>query len=293
MSEADLIRMSQGDIDFNSLNREKHVFLDETSLRNVRDIELRLLGGPTVDPLQTGQQFTGLSDLRFYLNGVDYTQHLRDQLAEQLSSIDPVLVAQGYRSGFRAYSNLAERLQIEVDQRASDQEYVDQVLANGDWPTVLRSLGSRRDGGWSGNAHIFNYLYSSIPIRPLSLLSMLKAENDLPDFSSWYQSIEHDQLTLTFSSGPAPTFEEIDAAFWPGGRVSYFISVIARNPLEARLKELRSKVDMLITMTEALRLQYLDPLKRDVEKLQGEVEGSAAALSSELDAVRSLLEELD
>lgn len=292
VASSDLLKYVHGVVDFTPANREHKILLDEESLRGVRDIRLQIYASPSADPLTPAALHTGIDDVRLYVGGRDLTDGLKRVLKASLTNVDRKRIRDGYVAGASAYTRMLDAMKLHTVERAGDAAFVQQQIAAPNWTVALDRLGDRRGAGWSGNLHVFNFLYRFIPLQPVSLVEILKQASSLPDFASWLASVPHENLDITFSSGPAPSYDLIDPAFWPSGRLHYSMVISTANPLEPKLREILAKLQIVVTLAEALRLQYLDPLKLEVEALKGRVEGNQDATAAALDEIKRLIDEI-
>lgn len=288
---AEVKRIISGHIDFSALCREYTIPLSTSDQRQLVEIELILYSLPAIAPLVDSHQLTGGEDFRLYINELNVTEALKQQLNLLASAIPPALIRQLYLKGVDRYLQYANAFSPTYDSGVADLAFAQQYAALNDWDRKFDTLGSRQIG-WSGNLHPLSYIYRFIPIRPISLSEVWTTyRNGNATLPEKLGDIEN--LKITFSEGGAPAYEVFDPkSFWPSGRLVYQLEMAYRNPLEPALKQIASRLRHLAQELETLRVNYLDPMSGDLQILRNDLDQNSSAVAQELDRLRSTVEQI-
>lgn len=289
---AEVRRVHSGTIDFSALTREHTVLLGTSDARDLVDGELTLYAEPSLHPLVDSQRLTGGEDFRLYLNEHDVTDALKAELAAALRLVPAHLVRERYLLGVERYLVFARSFSIFSSRLENEEQVAEEYASTEDWGEKLDSLGSRHVG-WSGNLHVFSYLYRFIPLRPVSLHDVWSRYRDASDDGLPETLAELRPLFVTLSEGPAPRYEGVAPSdFLPAGRLNFQLELLHRNPLEPRLSQIASRLRTLAQQLEALRVTYLDPLSTDLQTLEQEFVQHTAATTESLKRVTETVENI-
>jgi hypothetical protein len=274
-------RVIAGQVDYSAVNREYRINVPRDLVDAVVDLQLSFFGQPAMQPLLASQALTGCHDLRFYLNRQDISSQILKQLRASVARLGESAANVAYKAGADRYMDFVKRFGTLDQETASDATQLQQYLQLG-WDKKLTRLGDHTVG-WSGNLHAINFLYSYIPLDPISISLAWK------DFLS-----EHPQklavdlcdlgtIELCLSNGPAPSIEPFDPqAFIPTGRVRYYLEILSTNPLEKPINDIFNRLTLLNQELEALRVTYLQPIATQVSQVEADLKLSSSALIQEL-----------
>jgi hypothetical protein len=234
-----------GDIlSFAPSNYEHILFLPAADRDQLVDVKLSLHGHPTLLS-HGGLLGTGCEDVHVYLNDVDFTELIVDDLRRKLDAWDQEALARAYERGLNAWLKLEAALGAAYGTQdlAAERAAAAALLAVRPLSKNLDHLGYHT-AGWSGNLHIFNFLYNLIPLSPISLNELIERHNA----QAGAAQIDRGQIDFaTFSCGPCRFY----AANWspsnpvPRGSLSVLIESHHHDPLEDRVVELERKVAAL------------------------------------------------
>jgi hypothetical protein len=234
-----------GDIlSFAPLNYEHMLFLPAADRETIVDVKLSLHGHPTLLS-HGGLLGTGCEQVHVYLNEIDFTDLIIEDLRRKLDAYDQDLLLRLYQRALDSWLRLEEALgaaygqpDIESERRAAAS-----LLAVRPISANLDHLGYHT-AGWSGNLHIFNFLYNLIPLPSISLNELIALHNSQPG------AVQIERGTVnsaTFSCGPCRLFSNAwrpDSPL-PRGSLSVLIESHHHDPLEDRVTELERKVVLL------------------------------------------------
>lgn len=280
--KTDIKRTLQGTIDFNSFLREYAPILPTADAEDVQDILLQCYAQPTVIPVPLDQSLVGMEDLRLYIRGVSCTAALINEIARSLAAIDAGQLRAQYRAGAEPFLRYVEQQADDFTFKA-DTTYF-QNFVKTDLAASFTKLGDRTFGR-AGTLHLLNFIYRYISVPPVSLQRVFSAalaaagkpEQPLAGIKS---------SDILFSQGPPPSLEPFSKDFWPRGRLVYSLELIYRNPLADLLKEISAKVTVLRQRIEQQRVQYLAPIKDDLETTNID-------FTHRLEGVKTAVEKLD
>lgn len=283
---AEVKRIYSGHVDFSGLLREFSIPIIDSDQRSLVDIELTFYTLPTLAPLVERFSLTGGQDFRFYLNEYDVTNALKHELSELIAAIPGNAVKEAYLSGALAYLSFIRSFGTHDAEIADDEEFARSYAETEDWPSKFTSLGDLQVG-WSGNLHPISFIYRFIPIRPVSMADVWARHRESVGGGLPTSLNDFSQIAITISQGPAPSFEPFDpSAYTPAGRLVYQLECAYRNPLEPRLRELASRLRNLSELLENMRVNYLDPLKSDIETVEEEVTQNSNATRESIERLR-------
>lgn len=291
----EITKIYTGHVDFNPWCREYRLAVSPFEREGLQDILLTFYASPNVDPWNPSYEFLGGEDYRIYVNEHDVTSALVTELQHHVAAIPPQSLRDSYEAGARAYLRFLHNLDTESKYGqiiAKDEQFIQQYVADPDWPRKFAKLGDR-SVGWAGNLHPINFLFAYITVPQLSLQSIWSrfvgsAGKPLParlaDFSP---------LVITYSQGPAPSFSDVlPSKFIPAGRVVYSCECVYTNPLEPKLREISLRLRSVASYVEGLRTGYLTPIQSDVKVIGDDVRNGNVTVSETLDRLRKVVENI-
>lgn len=224
-----------------------------------------------------------------YIDGVDVTSSVIVELKKKIAERKPSDVLAQYKIGLDAWLLLARSYGAAYPgDIARDAALATQLVTNPIPESLLDSLGNAQIGS-GGCLHIFNFLYQSIDINPVSMWDVLSTHNGsgLPKVDVKGSA----SPKLVLSSGPCRYF---DAAFDPKkflgqGAVNLRLSLSYHDPLEDKIKEMERKLDRLQKQILA-RLDTIADACRDGGPFQlaiATLKGSVASLQQDVSSMRA------
>jgi hypothetical protein len=271
-------------VEFNSLLREHTILIPAYDFYNLQDIHLRFYLLPSFQPFLAGQELSPVKDIRLHINEIDYSVFLFSELAStvQKASINDVKAKYNvaatkwinYLASFGgSYPVNADAQKRILKQLLTVPSFDDQFVRN-----------ENKDYGYQNGLHILNFLYKDINLPNISLKNVLnlkqaKEKKASTDFTAF------DYLKLTFSNGPAPSYEIIEDAskYQPRGRLYYSLVFIYNNPFYDLLQIVANKILDVQQNMEEQRVKYLLPLQDLVQKMQIDTEAKLEAYSNLVD----------
>lgn len=284
-------RHSSDFLEFNSLLREHNLLIPAFDFFDLVDIRFRFYTQPSFQPLIPAQSLFGVKDLRFYINGVDHTKYLKADLKNIFGLINKSKIKSQYKSGALAWIKFMEQYKDSWGINIADEEKtLNALLSAPNFDEQLKILGDKHYG-FGGNLHLINYIYKDIELESLSLKRIInyrQKELSKPeiDFSSF------ESIKLTISQGPAPSFESFDAInTQPRGRMFYFLEYIYNNPVEELLQTILKKITDTQNWVELQRINYLEPLKNQVDILETETKAKFDEYKLQITGLSKVIEE--
>ncbi|MDO8770864.1 MAG: hypothetical protein Q7K57_19580 [Burkholderiaceae bacterium] len=272
--------------------RRRHVIAvhDATALR-LEDIELRCFGQPNLDPTIRDHLFTGPDDVRWFLNDVDITSALLQEMREKVLSLPAAELRRSYLEGVEYYlgllSVLGVGIGVDVDAtRKHARELVDQDLSK------LFTKFCDRSVGWSGLLHPTFYVYQTIPIEPLSLTAVwhrhLKDSGSSAPRELRDVPVKHLQVCQRWTPSGGQEAPTNIALGW----VSCSLSAAYENPLRKPLEEFAQRLKQIDIQLEGLRVSYLGPAQDALSEARIEAESGLKACQSAIDEAKGLIEKI-
>ena len=273
---SDVRTLIENTIDFNVVNREIVVPLDASRLRQLKDIKLQLHTAPAVHPVTSGALLSNGEDFRVYINEHNVTTYYLTHIQTNLSMVDHEVKKQQYMLGALAYTKLLPYIQLSDDMIEAEKSKAADIAEDENWDLKFAKFGDTSMGR-SGNLHPFNFLYKYIAIDSVSLAEIWREYRAAHDGNDLPQKLkDFEQLNLTFSQGPSPTYEnELPDSGFPTGRLHYVVEQFHTNPLERPLKQINSQLKGLKKLIENNRVNYLTPIKATVDTTQDDLKVSA------------------
>lgn len=253
-------------IDFNSYLREKTVIVSPVDQYDISDIIMMIFSSPSSQPLLPEQGLVSPEDVRFYVNGQSYTKALKDELKNLLQKEDSNQVKRQYEMGVNTWLKYFGKFNFDNVDINHEKDVFKDILSH-HLPDQLDTLGSHQVGAL-GNLHIFNYLYKNISLEAISLNSLITRKFGADGKIKTVKDLL--PLKLTFSSGPAPSFEDFDTHFQPRGILRYVIDFVYDNPLYDLMQQIRQQGGAIQKQLEDQRTNYLDPTVNELQTLQSD-----------------------
>lgn len=237
----DHVRAINDTLIFTPFNYEHIVFLPEADREQFVDVKISLHGQPHLTDTG-GSLGTGCEDVHFYVDSIDFTPLLVEDLGRKLDSLDQDLLLRQYKLALDGWLELEKRMGAYPEpDLAKEQRAADRLLSIRPLSKNLEQLG-HHTAGWSGNLHIFNFLYTFIPLPPVSLNALIERYNATAPAPLRPQTLR----TATFSSGPCRLYNHNwDPKDPARGSLAYLIEGHYHDPLEDRVKALEEKLEKL------------------------------------------------
>jgi hypothetical protein len=199
-----------GAVEFGLFSAESSVYLavSKDDLQWIDDIDLMLHGRPST------AHGTGIDDLHIYINGVDVSAQILSGLRKLLDESDQVEIKKSYRSAIKEridrdrellnqFKNVIFFGALSRDLKREEQ-LGEQISNRSKLSDSLLKLGDRTLGH-QGSVDIFNYLYDSIQLPPLSLRELIQSAPVGP--AAWKDDWKNAlPATMTMSCGPSSRF---------------------------------------------------------------------------------------
>lgn len=274
----DVRTINENAIDFNVVNREIIVPVDSSRLSELNDIRIQLYSSPSVHPIVASALLSNGEDFRLYVNEHNLTHYYVAQIQTNLSMIDHEVIKKQYLTGALAYIKLLPYIQLSEEAILAEKSKAEAIAQDENWDLKFSKFGDINTGR-SGNLHLCNFVYKYITMEPISLAEVWReyrlnqeGGETLPE-----RLKDFEQINLTFSQGPSPTYEdEMPDAGFPTGRLSYIVEQLHTNPLEQPLRQINFQLKGLKKLVENNRINYLMPIKATVETTQDDVKVSMA-----------------
>lgn len=271
------------DINFTPLNREVQFPIQKSKNFQIKDIHLSLYTKPSLDPMISSYGLISPNDIRLYINDFNVSHLLFEEIIFNLKKLDKEYLIQAYKKGAEDYLKFASHFEHDQNKLTKDKELLEKYHNNIDWINDITSIGERRFGGGSGNMHPLSFLYRYIKVDTISLKNIL-TKNDI-EFDTFF---EKDSLILTFSTGPAPSQEEINPQVdITNGKLFVGITTEVINPLEKRLKQILSSLKVITRAIDTLRQEYLTPIYSLAKTNEQELKTSNKATKDTLEKINS------
>lgn len=284
-------RHSSDFLEFNSLLREHNLLIPAFDFFDLVDIRLRFYAQPSFQPLIPAQSLFGVKDLRFYINGVDHTKYLKADLKYIIRLADKSRIKKQYKEGALSWIKFMEQYKdswsINIE---TEKETLNKLLSASNFDEQLKVLGDK-SYGFGGNLHLINYIYKDIALESLSLKRIINyRQKELGKSETDFSSFEN--IRLTIAQGPAPSFESFDAInTQPRGRMFYFLEYIYNNPVEELLQVILKKITDTQNWVELQRINYLEPLKNQVDVLETETKAKFEEYKLRIDNLSKIIQD--
>jgi len=284
------VRYSEYLINFASGIGEKVIPLPDYDLEHLYDIRISIAGDPKLPGPDTVSRGVGnhIYDLRLYLAERDITTQVRSELIRTLESGQENVLRRHYQQALdRWFAKLhawgLESLFPDLEaEKAISRELIQQP-----WSRLFDSFNTT-SGGRRGDLHPLHYLYSSIPLQPLSLRSCLGIDDDRESAFA-----DNANAHIVISDGPS---QFVSGNAWtppsnlPQGQLSIQLAFVFIDPWYEQMEETLDQVSHLL---EDLRGYYED-LDARTSLLASdvlEISNSLLAYRTTVDAFRRSFEE--
>ncbi|MCA8953905.1 MAG: hypothetical protein KDE27_30625 [Planctomycetes bacterium] len=272
---------------FAPLNYEHTLWLPQAHREQLVDVAVSLRGHASQTD-HGGLVGFGVHDVRVYLDGVELTTFVIQELRRLMDAMDQQLLRSSLSAALQDWLHLVRELgraygaSVEEEQRE-----VDRMLATEPLSANLNQLGDYRVG-WTGNLHPFNFLYTHIPLPSVSFFQVIREYNR----NQRDESLRLDLKTIramTLSHGPCRLF---DRASWsptdpaPRGSVTCIVETHYHNTLEDRLKELEERLERLqeTILGELKKMSRALSPAGPIRKQLAELERATDAVKLQMDA---------
>jgi hypothetical protein len=205
------------------------------------------------------------------LHGVDVTGHLISQVRAQVDA------SAAARNAYHAsIDNWMARCTCAGFVKLKREDHASAVRLKNVTPVsaALHSLGNSFDG-WKGNLNMFNFLYTEIPLQPLSLRSGLG--------SNWDRVQNATTVVLSFSAARP----DLRSKSVPLGAIAYTAVFKYDNELADDVSLLSSQVS-----TGGAIHERLTQLRQAVSDLESEFSRSDGVVSDLISRINGSLDEL-
>lgn len=208
------------------------------------DVSVSLYGSSTFDNVG-GLLGTGPEDMRVYLNGADLSPAVIFCLRANLDAMDQVVLKQQYKAALDSYLIMGQKLGgAYPGDLVADRAAAQQLLLTNPLSAALDRLGNHQ-AGWSGNLHIFNFLYRQIDITPIKFSAVLAKHAELTGVKLSLSTLP--RIRVAFSAGPCrlydPNWDPTQPI--PRGNITYRFDFLYHNPLDDRVTALETRVTEL------------------------------------------------
>ncbi|MFN3649290.1 MAG: hypothetical protein ACK47B_06880 [Armatimonadota bacterium] len=288
----EVTKVYTGAVEFNSWARDHTVLMYSDDPTQLLDVALSFYSLPSTHPLTPSQALIGGEDFRVYANNLDVTTAVLAELQDMVKAADKSRLRSEYLQGARSYIRYLQALGTHVQQTAGDQAFAETLAMTSDWPVHFSRLGDRTYG-WSGNLHPFSFLYRTIQIPPILLSKVwvrYRSANPMP----LPQTLAELPLrSISFSCGPAPSFEHFDpSTFNPGGVLVYALEAAYVNPLEEPLQDILRQLDQLARGLETVRTEYLEVALTSIEQIERDLKALQSSTVTRLEQLTQAVEHI-
>jgi len=272
----DHVRILSNTIRFDLIHREYFLGLPASDKAQLLDIALSFHGARAPYVTIATAPFVLPANVRLYIGSntialnkfTDITESLISELRDLLDSGDQDLLSSKYKEGMQSWIRLARSSPL--------RDLYDQTLITADENAIpsfakkpisrnLKALGDSKHG-LAGSLHIFNYLYSFIPLAPVSLLKVLTRHNQ--KFGTKL-SLDTPSPQLVWSHGPLSDVS--DATNRPSGCVELQAEVFFHNALEDEFDDLEKTIRLaLLDIKQRLRIG--GPLMQNVADIRDAIQ---------------------
>jgi len=238
----------------------------------------------------TGVPFFFPADVHIYFapsdrptsDAIDLTQVVIAMVQQGIQALDPTSFRSAFREALETLlkieggPGLAE-LTITQQILQADRARISTLLAAK--PQTLFSEMGNRDFGLGGSLHVFNWLFSYIPIPPLSLATVLATIANPPyDITLG----THTRPRLILSHGSLQNVGHPEPR--PAGAVHLTLEAVFHNPLEDELDELENKIRVALVEIQK-KFRAGSPLMQAITN----IDDSSSHIGHDIAALTSLI----
>lgn len=271
---------------FSTLRRRYSLPIHDAQALRLDDVELTCFGQPNFDPMISAELFTGPDDVRWYLNDVDVTSALLEELRSRVAAVPAARLQSQYLEGVEYYLALLVDAAVGVDVsalREQARELAKRGLAN------LLTKFCDRTVGWSGVLHPAFYVYSAIPLEPLSLSAVWQRHLNISKSASPKELRDIPLVHLLVCQRWSPKGGVDKTTGPPLGVVRCSISSLYENPLRKPIEEFAQRLKQLDVQLEELRVSYLGPAQDALSEAGIEAKAGLSACLSAIGDVREMI----
>lgn len=258
---SNILDSTNGTIVFQFFQRSRPTFINLKRSRPFNDIFFRLL-------FELDNQGRSPHDVHLYINSVDITEALREEIIGILEEDANDFIRESYKNALERHILMYGQTNESIEQmKARARELIAQPLTC----QFTERIGDSAHG-WSGHLGLVNFLYREVGFPEISLLSVVARHNNgnRPVIDLQAQDI----LTLTFTHGLVGTLDPL-----PRGQLSFEIVLDRVNPLLARLVAAEKRISELNEVAGDL-LQRITSLTGAIQRTDSRVATIANELSS-------------
>lgn len=216
-----------GNIIFSAYMKDVFVRLNFLDSDNIIEIFLQLTG-------RYDDQGRGIEDLNVYLNKLDITREIREEISQELDGRN----ATQYISQYKECLNNHYYYYPKINETLSEMKARGNELLNSPLSKQFTSKLGDFNHGWSGHLGIFNFIYREINFPSISINRVLNLYNARNATNFSLKDLK--PITFTFSSGPL-----FNSNSFGKGCLYFSINKIIENPIVHSVKELNAQVDSL------------------------------------------------
>jgi hypothetical protein len=268
----------------------------------LEDVHLQLRGRVAVDAARP----FGPDDVHLYLDGVDATSAYIAELKAVLDLQNQNELRAGYRNALEKWIRLGRQLGAAYPGNIEeDAVRMEQLLAVPKFSDLVDQLGNRRNAGFSGYLHVFNYLHTAVPVPPISLRKVIERVNS----AAGAQVLGPDQpRVVTFSDGTCRLFDPTWTPRVVTGGILLMAQFQYHNALLDRVVALERRLEELEEMTEEKLEKILEivstggPIQKAIAQARGQtadarsagvrVTGEVASQNQQLAGLRAAAQDL-
>lgn len=244
-------------LSFSPGNYEYTLSLGETDIEQLVDVYLTIHGKPTLLN-HGGLLLTGCNDVRIYAENIDITISFIEEIRSLLDAKDQDEFKQEYQAALASWIDLEKKMggaYLTQDLEGEKAKAIE-LAAKIPLSANLDKLGSST-GGFSGNLHLFNFLYNAVRIPAVSLSKVITRH-----LTSGGTLIDRKDIrSITVSCGPCRLFDPSwnPTTHLPRGTVYILMEPIYHDLLEDRVSNIEYQITQLQTMLID-RLKHIDEI---------------------------------
>ena len=286
----DQIRTISETINFVPYNYEYTFSAPRTDRLLIQDLLLSIHGAPSFTH-PGGALGVSCNNVHFYIDGIDFTEPLLENLRINITKEDPKQIKDQYAFALNKWIELEDKMGAAYGNSdlQKEKDIVDKLLSTVPLSSTISQLGevALDKYGWGGNLHIFNFLYKEIDIAPVSLQTIIQNYNA----NHPADKIEPGKIKrLTLSHGPCRLYSTVwNPSNIPAGSLHCLFEIRVHDTLEDRVKELEEqfesmKNDITTALDDIREIIINDTLQaiRDIKFEETNIATKIAQASTEL-----------
>lgn len=280
----DHFRTTSFELRFGPLNFEHRVTLPQHQRELMEDVLFELRGHPTTD----SERLKGPDNIRLYFEEVDVTEAYLDELRALLDLQDQNDLATSYARVLDNWISMARKMGAAYGgDPETDAERAEELKAVRPISSLMDKLGSV-SAGYAGYLHLFNFLYSSVDVPPVSARKVITRYNK----AAGSEVLNSASLrVLTISSGSCRLFDEDWEPSHVGGTVMFRADMRYHNELLDRIVDIEQRLEELEEFVEDQLQSILESLGPDGD-LQRAISQARAATRTAVEKTGSIGREL-